>query len=82
MGRLEIKKQPKKYDAIIVAVNHKPYKELKEEFFTSITSENAILVDVKGIYRNKIKKLCENNNIEYLEEDKYLTKHELESLIK
>lgn len=52
-----VEKPSGKYDAIIVAVNHKPYKELKEEFFTSITSENAILVDVKGIYRNKIKKL-------------------------
>ena len=52
-----VEKPSGKYDAIIVAVNHKPYKELKEEFFTSITSENAILVDVKGIYRNKIKKI-------------------------
>lgn len=52
-----VEKPSGKYDAIIVAVNHKPYKELKEEFFTSIAAEKAILVDVKGIYRNKIKKL-------------------------
>jgi len=46
-----------KYDAIIVAVNHKPYRELSEEYFLNLSSEKAILVDVKGIYRNKIKKL-------------------------
>ena len=45
------------YDAVIVAVNHKPYLELDEEYFNSITSEKAILVDVKGIYRKKIKEL-------------------------
>jgi len=46
-----------KYDAIIVAVNHKPYKEFKEEYFRSIAAPKAILIDVKGIYRNKIKTL-------------------------
>jgi len=46
-----------RYDAVIVAVNHKPYRELTEDYFESITSEDAILVDVKGIYRNKIKRL-------------------------
>jgi len=45
------------YDAIIVAVNHKPYYEFNEEYFKSISSDNAILVDVKGIYRSKIKEL-------------------------
>lgn len=43
------------YDAVIVAVNHKEYVNLDENYFKSITSENGILVDVKGIYRNKIK---------------------------
>ena len=46
-----------KYDAIIVAVNHKPYKEFTEEYFRSIAAAKAILIDVKGIYRNKIKTL-------------------------
>jgi UDP-N-acetyl-D-galactosamine dehydrogenase len=46
-----------KYDAIIIAVSHKPYKTLDENYFKSITNNNAILVDVKGIYRNKIKEL-------------------------
>jgi UDP-N-acetyl-D-galactosamine dehydrogenase len=30
---------------------------LNEDFFKSITTQNAILIDVKGIYRNKIKHL-------------------------
>ncbi len=46
-----------KYDAIIVAVSHKPYFELTEEFFKSIAAEKCIFVDIKGIYRNKIKDL-------------------------
>lgn len=45
------------YDAVIVAVNHKPYRDLTEDYFKSITSEDAILVDVKGIYRNKIREM-------------------------
>lgn len=52
-----VEKPSGKYDAIIVAVNHQPYKNLNEEFFANLSSENAILVDVKGIFRNKIKKL-------------------------
>lgn len=46
-----------KYDAVIVAVNHEPYRNLEESYFKSITTEDAILVDVKGLYRNKIKEL-------------------------
>ena len=45
------------YDAIIVAVSHNDYIKLNEEYFKSITNKGAILVDVKGIYRNKIKDL-------------------------
>ena len=45
------------YDAIIVAVSHKPYLALSEEYFLSLTNESAILVDVKGIYRGKIRQL-------------------------
>jgi len=54
----ELVDRPKgSYDAIIVAVNHKPYTELDENYFKSFTTDKAILVDVKGIYRNKIKDL-------------------------
>lgn len=45
------------YDAVIVAVNHQQYLDLQEEYFLSITSEKAILADVKGIYRKKISQM-------------------------
>ncbi len=47
----------KNYDAIIVAVAHNDYIGLTDEYFRSITSENGIFMDVKGIYRKKIKSL-------------------------
>lgn len=46
-----------KYDAVIVAVNHKEYLELDEKYFLNILNENGIVVDVKGIFRNKIKSI-------------------------
>jgi len=45
------------YDCIIVAVNHREYLEFDEEYFKSISSENGILIDIKSIYKNKIKDL-------------------------
>ncbi|MBS1590732.1 MAG: nucleotide sugar dehydrogenase [Bacteroidetes bacterium] len=42
------------YDAVIVTVPHKPYLELNDAYFASITKNNALMVDLKGIYRNKI----------------------------
>ena len=45
------------YDAVIVAVNHNDYLDLNEDYFKSILSEKGIIVDIKGIYRNKIKEL-------------------------
>jgi len=42
------------YDAVIIAVPHKPYLELDDAYFTSITREGALIADLKGIYRNKI----------------------------
>lgn len=45
------------YDAVVVAVNHKPYLELEEKDFLQMTKDNGILIDIKGIYRNKIKTL-------------------------
>jgi UDP-N-acetyl-D-galactosamine dehydrogenase len=41
------------YDAVIVAVSHKPYLEKDEAYFQSITADNAVLVDIKGLYRNQ-----------------------------
>ncbi|PCH86515.1 MAG: UDP-N-acetyl-D-galactosamine dehydrogenase [Flavobacteriales bacterium] len=42
------------YDAVIVAVNHKDYKNKGEDYFKSILSEKGILVDIKGIYKDQI----------------------------
>jgi UDP-N-acetyl-D-galactosamine dehydrogenase len=52
-----IDKPQGKYDAVVVAVNHKPYMELTEDYFKSLMNEDGVLVDVKGIYREKIKNL-------------------------
>jgi UDP-N-acetyl-D-galactosamine dehydrogenase len=41
------------YDAVIVAVSHKPYLDKDESYFQSITADNAVLVDIKGLYRTK-----------------------------
>jgi UDP-N-acetyl-D-galactosamine dehydrogenase len=41
------------YDAVIVAVSHKPYIDKDEAYFQSITADNAVLVDIKGLYRTK-----------------------------
>lgn len=51
-------KQPgNDYDAVVVAVAHKEYCDLPEEYFMSLCSNNGILMDVKGIYRKRINKL-------------------------
>jgi len=42
------------YDAIIVAVNHKEYFNLNEDFFKKHTSEKGIVIDVKGFLKDKI----------------------------
>ena len=42
------------YDAIIVAVNHKEYTDLSEKYFIEKSSDNGILIDIKGIYKDKI----------------------------
>ena len=45
------------YDAVIVAVSHKAYAAKDEAYFQSITADNAVLVDIKGLYRNQVKDL-------------------------
>ena len=45
------------YHSVIVAVNHQEYTLLDENYFASILSEKGVLVDLKGIFRNKIQKL-------------------------
>ncbi len=54
----ELKEKPgNNYDAVIVAVNHAAYKNLKEPYFESLMPKDGLLVDLKGIYRGKIKNL-------------------------
>jgi UDP-N-acetyl-D-glucosamine/UDP-N-acetyl-D-galactosamine dehydrogenase len=43
------------YDAVIVTVCHEPYADLDENYFSSITKPHALIADLKGIYRGKIK---------------------------
>ncbi len=47
----------KGYNGVIVAVNHKEYVNLDEKYFASILVDKGVLVDVKGIYKGKVKKL-------------------------
>ena len=56
--QIKLKDQPEgTYDAIIVAVAHRKYREMKEIDFLKLANETCLLVDVKGLYRNEIKKL-------------------------
>ncbi len=43
------------YDAVIVAVPHKAYAEMGDDAFAKMTKEGALVADLKGIYRGKIK---------------------------
>jgi UDP-N-acetyl-D-glucosamine/UDP-N-acetyl-D-galactosamine dehydrogenase len=53
---IELKKTPSgKYDAVILAVSHKEYMNLGEDFFTPLLSREGIIVDIKGILRGRIK---------------------------
>lgn len=52
-----LNKLGKGYDGVIVAVNHKEYRILEEKFFKGILSNKGILVDVKGMYKDKISAL-------------------------
>ncbi len=47
------------YNAIIVAVSHSEYTSLDESYFSNLLESGGVLVDIKGIFRNKI------NNITY-----------------
>ena len=42
------------YDAVIVTVPHNEYKKLNDAYFNSILNQQAIIADLKGIYRGKI----------------------------
>lgn len=56
---IELKEQPgKDYDAIVVAVAHKDYILLDENYFILLSNEKAVLGDIKGLYRHKIKNMA------------------------
>jgi UDP-N-acetyl-D-glucosamine/UDP-N-acetyl-D-galactosamine dehydrogenase len=44
------------YDAIIIAVNHKQYTQLSENDLIKLSSREALIVDIKGIFRGKLSK--------------------------
>ncbi len=50
-----VEKLAKDYDAIVVAVGHRDYLKLDETYFKSICNPDAVIVDIKGFLRNKIK---------------------------
>jgi UDP-N-acetyl-D-glucosamine/UDP-N-acetyl-D-galactosamine dehydrogenase len=52
-----VKEKANDYDAVVVAVNHTPYLKYTEEDFKKLmtNTKQPILVDIKGIYRNKMK---------------------------
>lgn len=52
-----IEKPHGNYDAVVVAVGHDEYRDLKEDYFLGLTHPNAVLVDIKGLYRGKIQQL-------------------------
>ncbi len=56
--QIELKAQAEgTYDAIIVAVAHHEYREMKEADFMQFANKTCLLVDVKGLYLNAINKL-------------------------
>jgi UDP-N-acetyl-D-galactosamine dehydrogenase len=43
------------YDAVIITVPHSEYKKSDDAYFASITKPEAMIADLKGIFRNSIK---------------------------
>lgn len=52
-----VSKPGKNYDAVVVAVHHKEYRKLDESYFKEILTPKGIVVDLRGLYRGKIKSL-------------------------
>ncbi|MFP3859372.1 MAG: hypothetical protein ACLFUW_00995 [Bacteroidales bacterium] len=45
------------YDSVIVAVSHKEFLAMEEKDFMKYVADDAISVDVKGLFKDKIKSL-------------------------
>lgn len=55
---IHLKNKPEgRYDAVILAVAHKEYCDYTEKDFASMLNDHGVLIDVKGIYRSKIKNI-------------------------
>ena len=52
-----VEKPRDNYDAVVVAVAHDEYKNLDDKYFKGMTYDHAVLVDIKGMYRDKIHSL-------------------------
>jgi UDP-N-acetyl-D-glucosamine/UDP-N-acetyl-D-galactosamine dehydrogenase len=48
------KNNAKDYDAVVITVPHNQYRELNNDYFAAITKPEALIADLKGIYKNKI----------------------------
>jgi UDP-N-acetyl-D-galactosamine dehydrogenase len=46
----------KKYDLVVIAVAHRAFKELEEDYFCSISQSTATVVDLTGYFRSIIKR--------------------------
>ncbi len=46
-----------KYDAVIVTIDHDEYKVMEEAQFEELMDDKGILVDLKGLYKDRIKHL-------------------------
>ncbi len=49
-----VKEMASQYNAVIVAVNHHEYSIMNESDFKKILTSNGLLVDIKGVFRNRI----------------------------
>ena len=45
-----------RYNAVILAVSHSKYLDLKEEYFDNLLTEDGLVVDIKGILKERISK--------------------------
>ena len=52
-----VEKPEGQYDAVIVCVPHTEYMGLDEQFFSGLMGNDGVLVDIKGLYRQKINNL-------------------------
>jgi UDP-N-acetyl-D-galactosamine dehydrogenase len=51
-----VEKSRNDYDAVIITVPHRDYKDLGDDYFSGITKPHGLIADLKGIYRTRIVK--------------------------